>query len=827
MQPSGKKYNSLDRLVQWYAVLLAVMLFAAYPLALFIPHGYGYGVFSFFLPAFLLATALSTCLVLFLKKTDHSPGRVELAFVIYCLSLLISTLVNGAAQADFLKYMGVGIIPLSVALAVQYDKHLCLKIFQWGMALLWLLNVAHSYHKLPHINIVGISGNQNWLSALILATLPGAILILKNLLSKFMRSEKSARVLALTVVLVVSAPIIIKADSRASYVALVLLPLYLFFILCGRRGKLAIMVFLAVGAFAVSILFKSQIERESRRNVRLPLWSASINMLLSNPLGVGPENFEKRFPEYALREQKQMLVAAETTIHPHNEFLNIAAAGGLVAACCWLLVVGTALFSPLGNKEEWCYIIPLFILFVQGMADKPLVQMPTMLLFYLLLGVVLGCQGSIKLSLAWPQKDKRKFYALVACVLLLCFAYFSTRVSLSSWFERQGIRAKNRRDNSAALAHFEKSSQMAPWRLFPAYKAFIITTINQPNLEKAFKFYELIQPQAPDFRQFNLLKGKFFTQLASVDKQRAQKHLQRAWQSYNRACELNVTNVLSFVDRLRFAARFMSLNELQQSYASLLDLYRYKAAAAAFEIDRELRDWGKEWLANSRYSEFLATSASFMGMMKPALAQSVYYPSDMYELVPLFYGSYQISDMVFALDSIKLGRWFERQSMALSFESIMNKVQVDESREFSWPLDTLNHKSANRLSIYTLAAMVARLKGYEPFLVTQEEGISLVLQQKDKFWLSSGRVLQEVDLQTVTEFLRGVTVKYFDYPQAFYFKNEFLSYVLAESAVTSSYCRNPDFVINNFVKRFPRGLFELTILRDPFEKIKRKMQSGR
>ena len=826
MEPLGKKLNSIDAVVKIYLISLMVLLFLAYPLALFIPAGFGQNVFNFFLPVFLLASGFSASLLLMLRKGQGKFGLVEISCAVLFLSLLLSSLMNGAPGAGFLKICGIVLIPLAVALSFKTLPEFSDKVCKVGFFLLWLVNVVHCYHKFGSISDLGIAGNRNWLSALLLSTSFVSAQFIFELSAKWMRSTKARWALSIFIIGALTVPILLKADSRASYAAMVLLPFYAVYLLGNRKVRIVLGAVLLAGVLFVPFLFRDVLDRENKRNVRLPMWSSTLKMAVENPLGLGPEGFEKAFPAYVSKAQKGMLVSAETTEHPHNEFLHISISGGIMAGAAWLLLVGIALFSRVADKRALLFRLPLFVLVVQGMLDKPLHQMPTMLLFYLCLGAVLAKSELVAFTLKKPERNKLKHYKAVAALLLGVFGYFASLITVSSWYERQGIRAEQRGEKAESLTYFEKSFNTAPWRLFPVYKAFILSTVDLPDPIKAIDFYEVLESQAPDYRQFNLLKGRFFTLLAHQDRSNAKEHVEAAWKSYNRACELNWTNVHSFIDRIKFAGRFLPRNEFLKAYEELLKLYEYKSESGAEELQISLDEWGRTWHKSKKLSEFLSSTLNLMKLLKVPALQSDYFPVEFRTLSRALSGSYNLGDMVYMTDSILLNNELGQDSFEKAVDKILSEVKITKGAGFTLPRETLRNKTGSSLARLSLLSMAAKSFSYDSMIDLKSS--SLFLFKANEFALINENGFQKLNLEKSRELLRNTELHYFDYPQAFFYKNEFLTYALAKAGAAPQFCRNPDYVINNFLKLFSEAGVSVKILREPFlDILRRAKEAGR
>ena len=402
----------------------------------------------------------------------------------------------------------------------------------------------------------------------------------------------------------------------------------------------------------------------------------------------------------------------------------------------------------------------------------------------------------------------------MAAIVCLAFAFFAFKNTSSSWYERKAAIAEQKGEKDQAFEFYKKSFNYASWRLFPAYKAFIISTINNPDPLKAIDFFDAIEERAPDYRQFNLLKGKFFTQLAMQDRENFKEHLENAWKSYNRACELNETNILSFIDRMKFAASFLPIGELDKSYEKLVNLYKFKSDAGAKHINSDLESWGKEWLQLKSLPELLEKSSYLGGVLKPALITSQYYPRDMGALVRSLGGPINIADMAYASDAKTLISLLPKEDFEEQIKYVLENVKVSESKEFSWPIKALKAKECNKLSKLCLLAMVARLNAYEPFILLEEN--SVFLMKGNSFYLINDSGLKGVKKQELSKQVTNRRFHYFDYPQGFFYKNELMAHLLSEAGAVPLYNCNADYVIGRFVKLFRSYKIKLDIIKEPF-----------
>lgn len=128
----------------------------------------------------------------------------------------------------------------------------------------------------------------------------------------------------------------------------------------GRAGLLAgVAMLVFVGIAAVTLGGSRDLGHEltsvfdlsgaSTANQRLSYWKGAVDMALDRPLvGVGPDAYELRFPQYQHREYVRANGATTAVNGPHNVVLAQLAAGGFPVAAAFLVLVVVAGLRAVG-----------------------------------------------------------------------------------------------------------------------------------------------------------------------------------------------------------------------------------------------------------------------------------------------------------------------------------------------------------------------------------------------------------------------------------------------------------------------------------------------
>jgi len=152
-------------------------------------------------------------------------------------------------------------------------------------------------------------------------------------------SNKKKMILTLSSVLVLLS--VLATFGRSAWISIAVVG-GLVVIFSGRRALrlAAVFIIIAVIALLVSIpeiqnRFLSSFELSQNAD-RLNLWKTSLRMISDKPLlGIGPGLFGKSFDTYKVPG------TYGATGHPHNDYLNLAAASGILGLLAWLVMWGS------------------------------------------------------------------------------------------------------------------------------------------------------------------------------------------------------------------------------------------------------------------------------------------------------------------------------------------------------------------------------------------------------------------------------------------------------------------------------------------------------
>ncbi|MFW5997159.1 MAG: O-antigen ligase family protein [Lentisphaeria bacterium] len=545
------------------AYLPIIALFAAYPLALVFPGG-GWGPqlrFHFYLPVFLWVSLVSITFILtasFSRRQrrteavssslDSSMSEVSdrkdipvhwlkpIFLVVIGYVILSSAVSREFSLMKSLTTIGYFSIPLYFAVCPwRFTK----RSFSGIMALLWLISSIHGLFQFSTgAEVVGITGNRNWMASLTLALTPWFLFFcweeVKRRVRDSFKQGMAATVLIMAVGLI-SLILLVGAASRAAWLGLAV---YLFILLPGwfliiRKRRVVIYV-LWIVLLIIAVSFAGWRFRETWRDVyaqdiRPPLWQSTATMISENPLyGVGPGHFRSAFPAYRSSEQLRRKVAAAVTEHPHNQILHLAAETGIPLALVWLAILLPLIRIPRKDVWRWLVHFSAFILIFHSMFDKVLVQPPTNILGLILLGLLwrpfIPVRGSLQSGFHTSRYSSLLIYPLVIFFVTIGVIH-TISVGTGSWLFRQGVEYEYEEKYDKAVIAYSKAGAYLPH--YP--KAFAVageTALKRlQNPERALRFYEKALAVDPNYGHINLGVGIALGSLG--DHQRAKGFFQR------------------------------------------------------------------------------------------------------------------------------------------------------------------------------------------------------------------------------------------------------------------------------------------------------------
>lgn len=348
-----------------------------------------------------------------------------------------------------LESLGLNLIFLTVPLFAALNRNALRQMIPPFMCLVWLIDIVLTLVQwFDGRPLTGIAGNWNWNAALILVSTPFALL----LIYRNTKNRGLLRLPCLGVPGLLSAWLFASAGSRAAILALIGAG-YVFLLLRrqGRSRRLLLFASLAVllaGTAVLTLFASARIDSFLRSEIRPVLWESTAAMIADHPFGVGAESFENSYIPYKTAEYFLHRHMAWRTVHPHNEFLNIAACLGIPALLAWcfltfrgmLLFIRRFRYSPATEKLIFLAFVALLI---HGMLDLVFFAWPLDLIAFLFAGFfwppLMRCSDSNSKFRRIPQLAA----AIVLCGVLLSAGlnFLATRLyeSARKQYSRQKV----------------------------------------------------------------------------------------------------------------------------------------------------------------------------------------------------------------------------------------------------------------------------------------------------------------------------------------------------------------------------------------------------
>ena len=510
-----------------FGAAIAFFTFCTYPIAL-IPYRLGGGDSYYMrLPALVVLTFLSVPILL--TGLEHVQRRWRICLTVLAVAVIINLLRQPADWQRTIGFIGYLSVPLAMAL---YSRQAA---FRWSrtvvvLAGLWLLLMIYGFDA--RTEVVGITGNRNWMAICLLATAPwGAIAIYA--LCRGLR--RRAWRLAITAVAISPVLLLIhRCASRAAWVALVC---YLLFVGLNRlraRVRLLVLALIVIIGGSGAIANHERIVQIVDKDIRIPVWETAAQLAADHPVtGVGPGRFVNVYAEYLTTSSyHRRAVASETIAHPHNEFLNIAANIGIPAALAWLIAILLLLRLPRGAPAYLQIAhFSAFVIYLHAMLDKPLVQPPSSIIALCCLGLLYGRCALVQATTAGDQAGPataghitiqpagpagRWGPALFAVVVIFSLWHTIDMIRLG-WMQRGAAHHEFAGDYDRAFDCYDAVTRIAPRRIDGWYGCGAIAIEKFIDPKRALPYLEKAHALDPNYAHINRFLGQTYGTMRQLD----------------------------------------------------------------------------------------------------------------------------------------------------------------------------------------------------------------------------------------------------------------------------------------------------------------------
>ena len=675
-------------------------------------------------------------------------------------------------------------VPLAISMVSQQTQYITLKrVCRFGFYF-WLIQVLFGLWSLTiGEEVIGFTGNRNWAASLLLALVPWSYSHVKILLSRCMRQQRHAKepsILSLGSGLIVGVPTAYSAyhcASRGAWLALgvfmtLLLIRYIvhnfrtiphFFFGMNRLEKIFSCIVLVLSLMAViaytklAIMYLSSpkaiidLERVVSLDVRLPLWASTFAMTRdndiflsrvlkkkpqpgeeevpeTNPLGIGPGRYTKIFSDYRRRSTyHDRLVTAAITIHPHNEFLSIAAQLGVLSAFVWLITLYPLirLNRTEDNLMEYARY-SAFVIYFHGFFDMTLAQSPGNLVGFFCLGL---CW---RRCLAKPSPESTRGYesylqrSLVSLALLtlVCGGAYTTFKDLrTDWYLRRGMIEQKMGKYRQSFDSYKSAMASDPQNIHGYVSAASVALDNLKDPATGLSILLKAQEMDRNFGHINGQLGQAFGQLG---------YRQDALAYLSRECKLYPGDPKAFqnyFNGLVFNNEFDRLNDVSR-YLQRLYYNKVRLKYGTQEITELINSWVEavetgELTAALRAAEKICypINQTFLDPLTYIVTPDSEWPND------LLTGHFNYLDYMYWRQLL----WLKKLSMSVignggtgdsaidlakRLRSFFRQhVVVDSSVErFEFPHEVWKKKSGTPMSCLFLFAQLASQSGFVPVL---------------------------------------------------------------------------------------------------------------
>ncbi len=372
-----------------YGAVILVLLLGSYPYAL-IPPGLASNSYYLQLPSLFILSVCSLILIMYTRyKINKSTAT---CIIFYCIFIILNLLFKSNHLKEAVEFLGYFTIPFAFALYLQ-SKNKTIYIICIPATLLFSLLLLYGFiNHLLGQEIIGITGNRNWMATALISLCPWAIYLMKRLLTGIVKNDRYSKILPVMIILPPTLFLVYHCHSRAAWFSLAMFIMLMTIYSIKKLITRIVFCLCIAGTCIVFTISNSNLFINAFLNdIRIPTWVSTVKLICDSPwTGTGAGNYVKNHTPYrAKSEYHRRGVATSLTTHPHNEFLNIAANLGIPAALLWLSMLFPLIMNQRKNQSiDRMSRFTAFMIFGHSMLDKTLIQSPTSIIALCTLGVL-------------------------------------------------------------------------------------------------------------------------------------------------------------------------------------------------------------------------------------------------------------------------------------------------------------------------------------------------------------------------------------------------------------------------------------------------------
>ncbi|RMD81213.1 MAG: hypothetical protein D6820_05525 [Lentisphaerae bacterium] len=608
----------------------------------------------------------------------------------------------------------------------------------------------------------GIAGNVNWEAALLLGLFPWSLWALGVLGRKICRTVGYYLLIGSMALWMMF--VLYHCHARAAWLGIAVFPVIVIFYWLKTLFERILFVLLCVVAlvtmmYAGFVFLPGKLLNVVSRDVRLPMWSSTVRMIFHHPFGVGAGRFRKIFTRFRVGPYHRRAVAADVSIHPHNELLNITSQCGIIGGIAFLFLLVFLMRGHPSGFMDWCPRVSAFFLVVTAMFDMPMVQPPTDLLAYAMFGMCLPAWGVLR-----PAPSPGSIRALKYATAFLFLAGSLVMAGIDVYQDAMIRRGRYQLYIAKAVPAAPQTKKIAQQHFREAYAAFEAATtpffymtpayeravldLNVFNrVDRAYELLSRIAAEEPDFAHINFLMARICLQ---------KKQYRDAIRYFSRECALYPWNINAWWSFYAFAVETGQYGIGSYAYLRIFNIMKVKAPQL-FPSEQEYRQslvQFRQWLDEKQPEPVLKLARRYLEKvplkgMDPLLILAArenawYKLMARTDLSQLDYAYWRYRHQLQA----QLQKSFPDKvpSIPQLLQWFRTNYAISADPDFLIPAHTLRQKRGNLRSLYYLLAEFCSIYQWPTLLHVNGQGEIdhlLIFHGEIKFLESTGDVKQK------------------------------------------------------------------------------------